>query len=782
MTGLIAMAIVSSAPLHAALPGGIAQSQSQPPRPAAFADSVARRLHARAIHAWAGVEESLSSYTARIEQRSAAAVRLGMKDRILYRNETALRVLWRRDGPPVTEVLGTRSRWPGGGSIAGTMGYFGWLRRMPFEEPFDPAGDRLLFGLAREDVEGGRFKVGDRTELRDLGVIGPSNDFWFAHPLTENAGEGYRFRSGDTLTLTLQDGSRLRAVELDVLPREADPHLISGTLWIEPESGALVRAVYSLARPMDMLRDMGELGPNEVGPPPIPPMLRPLLLDIDYVSVSYSHWEGGIWLPQAMRLEATISVGTLRAPVAFEMAYRIEEATASADEAAEAAEAFLARALASEDGVEREVRERPPRASPRGTLVVPVDGTVVERSPDLPPPIWDEAAGFPSRDEVDTFLSTLAGLPQPPPALATGRWTLEWPWTHEGLLRYNRVEGLSVGGQAEAALGRRFRLTATGRIGLAGFRPGARLELERSTVWRRLSLAAYHELAATELRGNHLGVGNSARAFFLGRDHGDYYQTTGAELAWRPPLGAPQSFAVRVYGERQGSVEREAGFALFRIASDDWSFRPNPAADEIEEAGAELRLAPWWGTGTGSAQFGMELYLQGAAWRGDAGEGESGAATPLAESRSTEAARRRYLRGSAELRMALPLSGAHGTTLWRLGAEAGAGTTRGDAPAQRSWLLGGPGTLRGFDPAAIAGTSFARGRVELAWVARELGLSLFGDAGWAGERTAFDADDLLYGTGVGATIIDGLVRIDLARALNGRDPGFRLHLHLNSVL
>ena len=741
----------------------------------AFVDSVARDLHAAAVANWKKLDESLTSYTARIEQRMAAAVRTPLKDRVVYRSESAMRVLWQRDAEPVTQVLGTRSRYPDRGSN-GQARNFRWLGEIPFDEPFDPSGDRLLFGLAKEAPDSGEAEVRARTEIRNLGVVGASDDFWFAHPLTENAHAEYRFRSGDTLTLSFPDGSRLEAVQLDVLPREADPHLISGTLWIEPASGALVRAVYGLARPLDMIRDMGKPEPGEIGPPPIPPMLRPLIMNVNFVSVTYGLWENAIWMPQAMRMEAEIGMGVLKFPVSFEMSYRIESVMAGPGEAADASAAFIARSRQSDDSVSYEVVDRTAsRRGPGGTVIVPTDPAVVANSTHLPPPIWNEAVGFQTGADLEQFVAALAALPAAPPAAARGRWTLDWPWTREGLLRYNRVEGLAVGTRVEAALGRRFSLAATGRLGLADLRPRVRVGLERSTGLRRLSAASYHELRATDAAGGYLGVGNSARALFLGRDYGDYYQATGAELTWRPPAIAPESFGFRVYGERQTTVETEAAFAVFRAFSDDWSFRPTPMVDEIEEAGAELLLSPWWGSDPSDAQFGLDLYVQGATWRPflkGLPEGREG---------STDDTRNDYARASAIARTVIPLFGGIGA-LWRLGAEAGAGTGWGTVPLQRAWPLGGPGTLRGFVPGTVSGTTFLRGRLELARGTHDLGASLFGDAGWAGDRTTFDTGDVLYGVGLGVTVMDGLLRVDLARALNGSDPGFRVHVHVDAIM
>ena len=770
--GIAAAGVTTPEPVRASL---LAQQPAGPE--SAFADSVARDLHAAAVANWKRLDESLAHYTARVEQRMAAAVRSPLKDRVVYRSESAFRVLWQRDANPVTQVLGTRTRYPGRSDSE--AGNFRWLGEIPFDVPFDPAGDRLLFGLAKDTADSGETEAGGRTEIRNLGMVGTADEFWFEHPLADDAEAHYRFRSGDTLTLSFPDGSRLTTVQLDVLAREANPHLISGTLWIEPESGALVRAVYQLARPLDMMRD-SEPRPNQVGPPPIPPMLRPLIMNVSFVSVSYGPWENEVWMPHAMRLEAEIRMGVVKVPVSFEMSYLIESVVLGTGATAGASEAFVDESQEGADSAFYAVVDRTDsRRGPAGMLLVAADPADAETSPHLPPPIWVETPGFHTIGEVESFLSALAALPAAPPAAVSGRWTLDLPWAREGLLRYNRIEGLSVGTQARAAFSHGLSVVATGRIGLADIRPRARLEFERATVLRRLSVASYRELRATDAAGAYLGPGNSARALFLGRDYGDYYQATGAELVWRPPTTAPESYRFGLYAERQETVETEAAFAVFRAFDDNWSFRPNAIVDEIEEAGVELRLSPWWGSDPTGGQFGLGLYAQGAMWRlsrDDAFEDISAGG-----GRATGHARDNYVRASAIARAVIPVFG--GTaTIWRLGVEAGGGTTWGAAPVQRAWPLGGPRTLRGFVPGTISGPTFLQGRLELARSWNTLGASLFGDTGWAGERASFDSGDVLSGIGIGVTVLDGLLRIDLARALDGPDPAFRFHVHVDAIM
>ena len=90
--------------------------------------------------------------------------------------------------------------------------------------------------------------------------------------------------------------------------------------------------------------------------------------------------------------------------------------------------------------------------------------------------------------------------------------------------------------------------------------------------------------------------------------------------------------------------------------------------------------------------------------------------------------------------------------------------------------------MRGYPASTLMGSSFARGRLEVARTLDVATLSFFGDVGWAGLRSAFDTGDLLYGVGVGGGILDGLIRMDLSRGLNGFAKQFRIELYLDALL
>ena len=743
-----AVALSTTAPLPAT-----AQSRFVP---GAFEDPVARQLYSDAYDRWHALDTTVASYTALIRQRVAGALRTPLRDRVMYSNEHAVRTWWRRGARPVTMVLGNRTRHPGR-DLALARGDAAILDAMPYAEPFSPGDDHLLFGWNRED------------EVGPPGADGRA----LVHPLSHGADQSYRFRGGDTITVSFPDGRHVRAVALQFVPYRADAFLLTGTLWIDPVSGVLIRAVYRPSVEMDFVRDVDDPDAREANLAMrlMPGVFKPVNLRLNSVFVDYALWEFEHWLPYRARFEVMATAGVLKGTLTVDVSYEIESFTSVSDDPAAAAghdeaadNAFVAELLARQ-GAGYELLDST-RSVARGKdtrFIVPTDRRLLEMSPELPPPIWEDAPEFATMQEAEELAGTLAQVPVA--SYSRTPWAFRYGWGSPEMIRYNRVEGLAAGLEFDAVLGGPHTLLTSASFGLADGKVKTRIDLQRSTELRRLALGGFHELRSTDAEGGHFGFGNSMTALVTGRDEGEYYRATGFDLTWRPPEGERESFTFRVYGERQEAAETRAGFAFFQAFDDEWSFAPNLKADEVDEAGAEVTVRSWWGEEPDRAQVGLEWYGQVARNRPVEGEGEGG----------------NFVRGSAVARARIPFAGDEWTG-WRLGVEVAGGTTWGDAPSQRAWFLGSAATLRGYDPSVMGGSTFVRGRVEVARVFEGVGGSVFYDVGWAGERGDFEVGDLLSAAGLGLTVLDGLVRADIANGLRGPEKRFRFYLYADAIL
>ena len=339
----------------------------------------------------------------------------------------------------------------------------------------------------------------------------------------------------------------------------------------------------------------------------------------------------------------------------------------------------------------------------------------------------------------------LQGLPR------TFRWGVQSP----DLVRYNRVEGASLGARLQirpqSPLGP-VTVSLEARLGSADLEPNVRLDVSRETLSRRVTLSVYRELAAVDGGAGHLRFANSMTALLFGRDEGEYYRRSGAQLEWKPPTSQRAVFRLNGFAEYHEAAETGTGFDLRHVRDDAWLFRDNVVADEGWEVGSQLSLSPWWGTDRRAAQGGIDATVRAAT-----GDFE-------------------YVRASLGGRVSVPLPAD-----FKVGVEAGGGTSWGAPSAQRHWMLGGAGSLRGYAPRSREGTSYVLARAELARTQAFGAVSAFSELGWAGERDLFDMDDALVSIGLGLSIADGLIRVDGGWGLRAPE-GFRLDLYLDAIL
>lgn len=339
--------------------------------------------------------------------------------------------------------------------------------------------------------------------------------------------------------------------------------------------------------------------------------------------------------------------------------------------------------------------------------------------------------------------------------------TFRWGVQRPNLLRYNRVEGFSIGVRAQfrpqSALGP-ISVTSTARLGLADLKPNLRLDFTRETIQERITFSGFHELTAIDERAGHFNLGNSISALVAGRDDGDYYRRSGASLEWVHPTMEQSSLRIRAFGEYHRPATIETDFTIWGLIKDNLEWRPNIGVDEGWFLGGSLEISSKWGTDPLFPRGGLLVSVEGAA--------------------GTAEYARADLLGSLDIPIFSDT---------RISLEAGIGTSLGDLPRQRLWYLGGLSTLRGVPPRALGGNKFFRVRGEVARSFSFGDVSLFSDGGWApySGTLGWDTDEPLFSIGSGLAVLDRLIHLDASWNLG--DPGvftggrFRFHTYLDTV-
>jgi hypothetical protein len=739
---------------------------AQQPDPGdAYHDGRARELVRLARERRALVDRSITRYQALARERITMGLRTRFRDRLFYRRETASRIDWLRGGPVNITVLGAREAIP---VVTPTIQTPDDLRNFLPRLAFDPMD---MEGLIRVDT----------TVMR--------------HPLAEGAEEHYRYRTGDSTTINLGERS-VRLVELRIEPRRRDFHLMSGSFWIDDATHSVVQIVFRLAKDFNFEEDADEEDRRDLSK--VPGLFKPIRAELQYVTIEYGLMHLRWWLPRLIAAEGVFQVGAIRTPLHYERSYSYEnvvgdttaqlltrssvdslraagllapncrprgemQITVDEDadrndarsqrrrerEAARRAERLRADSIRLANDTAYARRRREAEECARMYRVTIADSAQLLTSAELPPSIYGDLEQLTSAAELSKLAEQLKDLAEAPWQLQPPRFS--WGLGRTGLVRYNKVEGLSVGARTEFDFGR-LRADATARFGLADLEPGGELGIARSTNRSQIRLAGYHRLEVMDQAAGLGATAASLNALLFGRDDRDYYRSTGLELSRRPAETNVQWYTLRLFAERQRAVSVETDFSLKHAFDKTHSFLPNRPADRADQAGAELTLRAFGGQNPAGFRWSGELYAMAAGGTYD------------------------FTRESLLLQLGFPLPFRFVGAL-----EGAAGTSTGPVPLQSNWYLGGVRSARGYDIGTLNGTAFWRGRAELGTAIPVARLVAFTDLGWAGDRRSIADRASLLSVGVGASFLDGLVRMDLARALRG-DLGWKLHLSVDGVL
>ena len=703
----------------------------------AFKDPGAAALLGRARVARLTQDSALTGYDATSYERMSVSMgfkRIG-RDRLLMRSERAARVLWTRGNPAYVEILGKRQVMPmleGAGDADMNLDDEVAIPYFPGRE-----GLWLGSGLAKKDVS-------------EEEVI---------HPLANGAEAYYTYATGDSVSFQLPGGKRIQLRELLVRPRAPKWNVALGSLWFDIGSARLVRAVYRLAEPMDILAIADDEADNPDDKPPrwVKGMLTPMKAQVTAITVEFGLYEGQFWMPRLQALEGEAQVGFMHVPFKMEQSFKYASVNGkmpmeipklavgdTAMDSVSRVARYARRANECKNGGDR-IRTLKRTANGQAMIVkTPCDTAALARSPELPKSIYDDGEELFGKNERDALVAEALSLGAQP------GWIPQKPvFTYGlGLTRYNKIEGLSTGIAASQILGQGYTAHALARIGLADLQPNGELGISRSDGRQTLGLSAYRRLASANEFSDPFSFGSSLSALLFGRDEGFYYRTLGAELTGTGDDSATGSW--RLFAEHQSDATKKTNFSLAeKIGSGNFEENIDAANGNYFGVSAERH-----GT-RGLDPHGLRLFGQTKA------EAVAGTSD--------------FLRGMFDATVS------HGLTSKLDGAlTLAAGTSAGSVPIQRDWFLGGSQTIRGQAAGAAVGDAFWMSRVELGSSFVGARPVVFYDVGWAGDRHDFsNPGKPISGAGVGASFMDGLVRFDLARGIYP-EKKFRANLYVEA--
>jgi hypothetical protein len=722
----------------------------------AFKDPEARNILQLARSARMSQDSALQGYDATTYQRISAGFgfsKIG-PSRLAFRTESATHVRWRRGVGAYVDLTGSRTVIP----IAGKNGHAS-IDDDISPIPYYPGSETLWIG------GDAAHKAVDEND----GVI---------HPLAEGAEAYYTYASGDSVTFRLPDGKSIRLRELEVRPREPKWNLAVGSLWFDMSGGQLVRAAYRMSVPMDIVAVANAEDSTSFNDVPawVKPLIFPMTAQISAIGVEYGLYQGRFWLPRVQVAEGGAQVSMMRIPFKLQQKYTysavnaveplppIVSATLDSTSRADStphieASIRIGDSKESRDSARvarREARKRQCDSTgfrthvrtsddnPNPVLIrIPCDSTVLASSPELPPSIYDEGEQTATGHEMDALVQEALSMS------AQAAWSPQLPTFELERPRYNRIEALSVGGRADQVLGKGYSLHATARIGVADLEPNVELTGSRSDLRRTLSLTAYNRLVSANDWGSPLSLGSSISAFLFGRDEGFYYRASGLELTSTPDVAGASALTWGLFAEQERTARQETNFSLAH-ATNGVDFVPNVEAAKGTYLGARTRYTRSFGLDPQGFRLFSDFRLEGA--RGDT---------------------------ASYGRAALDLTTSHGIGNGAVSLTVAGGSSVGEVPPQRYWFLGGSRTVRGHRPGTEAGDAFWLARAEIAHGLGVVRPVLFGDIGWAGDRRTWrDIGQPMSGAGAGITILDGLIRFDVARGITPKPGQWRVDAYV----
>ena len=557
----------------------------------------------------------------------------------------------------------------------------GWRSRSWL--PTDIAYHRDHLGIVTDGF-GDRIRIGDGDEVRDV-----------PHPLSRTGLARYAFALTDSILVT-SGGTTLVLDRLDVRPRDASTGGVVGAFYIDRASAEVVRFRFGFTRAA---------------------YVDPELEDIT-VSLESALVDQRAWLPFRQEVEIRRRTRWLDFPARGIIRGRWEIGAYDLAPPPVPLPVLAGPAIAG-------------LAAP-GDSARPWGATLEERlrAQQLPLP-GDEMAAVRRAlaDEVPrAALDRLDVLRLHAPRLSD-------------LVRFDRVEGVALGGGLSLAPAPRWRVVPRAGVGLATGKLTGGVSVTFDGTGVQLSAGADRTIRDFSDLPVISRTLNSLTAEESGSDLGDYVLIDRVGLRATLPIGDRTALGVEVAREHADSLPVAAHPA-------SGSFRPNPQFGMDGTTVLRLDLRRPIALGDDRVSAGGALSLEGGA------DGKS------------------YLRASIGVEAHWPI----GATAMRFRVFGGAGTD--ELPTWRGFALGGRGTLVGEAYRAWGGREAALGSLEwrvpvtvpaiplgsFASTGRQMTLGPFVAAGWAGGPQPgvpwIPSPGIRPVAGIAAEWLMGLVRIE----------------------
>jgi hypothetical protein len=608
-----------------------------------------------------------------------------------------------------------------------------WQRPMDVSVELLGARSRVarLPGADRETLGNWMLQIVTAEPWFAPGAMGDEIDFMgiphdaALHPLAPGAEPAYRYAIVDSVAVVLPT-RKIRTLAVSVEPRRYDQSLVQGTIWLDADSLDVARLSVAFVGP-----GLWEEGDHD----------SPRLVAAE-ADLEYGLHEGRYWLP-------------LRQILTLDWRYRYLPGAS-----------MPARAVSTFDGYQLEqvppIVFQPDTDGPHfdqdcdpwssRTGVRCGDRREIRRSRDhdgyryqivMPP--HDSLARFDFQESADgsvTFddeevgrrLTELARQAGTLPAAAAAQ---RRPPLHPVLaalirdgVRFNRVQGPSLGGGLRLGFTPLIGLEPSLRVSAGDERLTGALAVRRDGPDLEAWVRGHHRLREVEPWTSGLSLAGTLRAALLGDDAADYYLGTGAEIGAEWRLGPLRGTRMVMGWERQRSVATTDGSVVHDVMFGDGGFPLNPSI--VEGNFGRVNLSHRRATDGGTT---VALGLDALA----GGDRAAGRAWATADVQVAVGERRVRLAGRA-------------------------GHVLGDSLPQLDFRAGGRHTVRGYEYGARRGRGLwaVQGEIEVypnEWVAPVLMLDV-------GNVIGPEAGDPLVGAGVGLSVGNGWLVIDLVKGLN----------------